>query len=242
MPDDFGNEAEGKLGDGENDSFVNRIRSFNSENFINNNKIPISIALIGLILLGFGVFFIRNTDLLNKNKIEVIDGPTGTQGPVSELVVEIAGSVVHPGVYRMKDGSRVEDLMAACGGLSATADRGWVEKYINRASKLSDGQKLYIKSTDETDISTSSKQTTATSANSDGGYQSASPVLGAESSQLININTASFNELDSLPGIGQVYGQKIIDQRPYSNIEELLNREVLPKTTYEKIKDKISAY
>ena len=64
--------------------------------------------------------------------------------------------------------------------------------------------------------------------------------MGASGAGLVNINTSSLGELDKLPGIGQVYGQKIIEQRPYSNIEEILTKEVLPKNVFEKIKDKIS--
>ena len=83
---------------------------------------------------------------------------------------------------------------------------------------------------------------TTVSANNPEGYQSVSPVLGVENQGLVNINTASFEQLDKLPGIGQVYGQKIIEQRPYSNAEDLLNRKILPKSTFEKIKNLISVF
>jgi competence protein ComEA len=109
-----------------------------------------------------------------------------------------------------------------------------VEKSINRAARLSDGQKLYIKSVNE--------QITSTTANNSGVYQTTSPILGVESKGLVNINTSTFEELDKLPGIGQVYGQKIIEQRPYSEVSDLLSRKVLPKSTFEKIKDLITVY
>ena len=224
----------------EDNSLIKRFKNFNFGEFINNNKIPISIALTGMILLGLGVFLFTNGEAFKSNKIEVVDNVTPSPEARGELVVEVAGSVVRPGVYKLKDGSRVEDLMTLCGGLSQEADRAWVEKYVNRAAKLTDGQKIYIKSVSETQDQALDKQTSSNSASSDSGYQSGSPVLGVENTTLVNINTASFAELDSLPGIGQVYGQKIVEQRPYSSIEELVNRGVVPKSTYEKIKDKIS--
>lgn len=58
-------------------------------------------------------------------------------------------------------------------------------------------------------------------------------------SRLININSASKEELESLVGIGPKYAQKIIEQRPYSNINELTDRKIIPVSTFNKIKDKI---
>ena len=59
---------------------------------------------------------------------------------------------------------------------------------------------------------------------------------------LININTASLQELDTLPGIGPVYGQSIVEHRPYSNIEELMSKGALKKNVYEKVKDLVTIY
>ena len=201
---------------------------------VDENKIPFLIAILGFILLGLGVFLFKNTDLIEKDEIEIINQSESELEQSLSVIVEISGSVIKPGVYTLKDGARINDLMIASGGLSADADRDWVEKNVNLASKLIDGQKLYIRSVNE--------QTESTSANNSGVYQNVSTVIGAESSGLLNINTASFEELDKLPGIGQVYGQNIIDQRPYSSVEDLLNRKVVPKSTYEKIKDLISVY
>lgn len=147
-------------------------------------------------------------------------------------MVEIAGAVEKPGVYKLPLNSRVDDLLIVAGGLSATADRDWVSKNINRAAKLTDGQKVFIPD----------KQSGEASANKSGGYQNISTVLGDKNTSLVNINTASAKELDSLPGIGQVYAQKIIEQRPYSTPEELVTKKVIPKSTYEKIKDRISVW
>ena len=58
---------------------------------------------------------------------------------------------------------------------------------------------------------------------------------------VMNINLATMDQLDTLPSIGAVTAQKIIDGRPYASAEELLSRKVVGQSTYDKIKDKVSA-
>ena len=187
----------------------------------------ILLSNIGLILIGAGVFFYKSDFLEPSTKVEILD----TNLSEGEITVEIAGEIVSPGVYKLPGGSRVEDLLITAGGFSAGADRDGVEKHLNRAAKLFDGQKVYVAS-----------QSEVSSAKNSDYIKESQPVLGVNQSGLTNINTASLSEPDKLPGIGPVYGQSIIDHRPYSNVEELLSKEALKKSVYEKIKNVVSVY
>ena len=64
----------------------------------------------------------------------------------------------------------------------------------------------------------------------------------AKTSEVIDINSASKEELQTLPGIGEAYAQKIIAGRPYRSKNQLVSKNIIPKATYEKIKEKIVAH
>ena len=122
----------------------------------------------------------------------------------SEVVVHVAGAVSSPGVYTLPADSRVDDAVRAAG---ATADADLSQ--LNLAQKLADGQKITVPVAGAAPADGSSAATTADSDN--GG--------------LININTATQEELESLPSIGEVRAQAIITYREehggFRTIDEL---------------------
>jgi competence protein ComEA len=209
------------------------MKNFNNNEFFLKFRYPLLILFVGLILTACGVFFSKSGLLSSPTKVEVLQATTSGQVN-GEITVEISGEVISPGVYKLPGGSRVDDLMVAAGGFSANADRSWTDKYLNRAAKLTDGQKVYIPPVNQ--------QTDESSAKSSVGDQTASSNFSSDSTNLVDINTASSAELDSLPGIGPVYAQNIIEHRPYSTSEELVSKGAIKQSVYDKIKDKISIY
>jgi competence protein ComEA len=126
--------------------------------------------------------------------------PTPTPAP---LVVFITGAVQTPGVYELPGGSRVVDAVERAGGFTVDANVA----VVNQAAILRDGDQLHVPTLQE-DASTPAPGLT--------NPESATGVGG-----LININTASLEELDQLPGIGPSRAQEIIDNRPYESVDDL---------------------
>lgn len=110
--------------------------------------------------------------------------------------------------------------------MSAQADREKVAQTLNLAAHLVDGAKIYIPALGE-------------SAPVSGGSSGTETGLG---SQTLNLNTASEKDLDSLPGVGAVTAQKIINGRPYAQVQELLDKKIVSSKVFEEIKEKVSVY
>lgn len=112
-----------------------------------------------------------------------------------EVVVHVAGAVSAPGVYTLPTDSRVDDAVRAAG---ATADADLSQ--LNLAQKLADGQKITVPAAGETPAPADNADNTA-------------PSDSSQSGALININTATLEELETLPSIGEVRAQAIIAYR-----------------------------
>lgn len=145
-----------------------------------------------------------------------------------KIYVYVAGAVKNPGVYAIPVGSRLEQAITTAGGFDdETVDKDFVARELNLAAKLTDGQKVYVLHRNEvkTGIVT----------------QGVGTGVASSGSGIVNINSASEKELEALPGIGAVSAQKIIDQRPYASIDDLLNKKAISRSLFMKIKDLISA-
>lgn len=188
---------------------------------LNQFKFPIGLAVVGIVLIIGGMF----ASGLNKQKPR--DFPKESLVESQKMIwVDVSGAVAKPGVYQLKDGSRIEDAVAAAGGFSKSVNQEYVSKYLNMAQRLSDGNKIYVPFVGE--------QT--------GGPQGGTLQAGTSISAKVNINTASQSELEALPGIGPVTASKIISDRPYSQAEDLLNKKVVSKSVFEKIKEQLVVY
>ena len=201
------------------------------EKLLEKYKLQIGIGLVGLILVGIGVFSVRQQ--AGETTVEILSTQENAES-VTTIFVDLEGAVQNPGVYELTSDARINDLLIRAGGLSAEADRDWVAKNINLAQKLADGVKIFIP------LLRSSAPPTA------GDYEGAQPAAVAGTSanmvEKVNVNTASAAQLDTLWGIGEKRAQDIIDNRPYQTIEELGTKAKIPSNVYEWLKDKVTVY
>jgi len=187
----------------------------------------VTLGLLGGLLLVVGVFSVVVISSRTGGEDLVIQKASEAEELGSKLVADVAGAVIKPGVYELKAGARINEALIAAGGLGEAADREWVEKNLNLAAKVTDGQKIYIPSEGET--------------------EKVAPLQGKGTTlmtrlDLVNINTASSAELDTLWGVGEATAKKIIDSRPYGAVEELLTKKAVKNNVYEAIKDSVSVY
>ena len=183
------------------------------------DKVLIIFVGIGIVIFGLGFF--RGIVEDSQVQVDYVKGSNSVSQKV--IIVDVSGEVVKPGVYELREDSRIKDALVAAEGLSGKADRDYVKKNINLAEKVIDGQKIYIPEK---------------SVNPPGeGYSEANNGVIR-----VNINSASESDLDTLKGIGSVRAKQIIEGRPYKNVDELVTKGVLPKSILDKIKADIIAY
>lgn len=189
------------------------------------------MGMAGLAVLGYGLYIAMVPE---PARVEIIseaqNGDSDSRENGSTIYVDVAGAVEKPGVYKIPSGARIGDAIVSAGGLSEQADREWVARTMNLAQEVKDGGKIYIPA--NLQIGGSDDQLVGLSEG-----QVAGSMTG-----LININTASVSELDSLWGIGEARAKAIIENRPYGDIGELVDKAGIPQNVYEAIKDKISVY
>lgn len=150
------------------------------------------------------------------------DAPSGSSvEPEPTVVVHVSGEVVNPGVYRVVEGSRVDDAIELAGGFTENA----VQDSLNLARVIADGEQIIVSSVEDS--------------------QSPDSVArGSAAGGKVNINTASLEELDELPGVGESTAQKIIDDReqngPFLSCEDLKRVSGIGDKKYEELSELIS--
>ncbi|MCX8034907.1 MAG: ComEA family DNA-binding protein [Candidatus Dojkabacteria bacterium] len=162
------------------------------------------------------IFTNSDTNSINQNTIKIEN--------TLYIVIDINGAVNKPGVYTLKSGDRIIDAINIAGGLHEEVDLVYVAQKINRAQKLVDGQKIYIPFRFE-------NNTSVTQVEDNANIQT--------NTSKISINNATQEELERLNGVGPVTAQKIIENRPYVTLDELVKKNVISENLFNKIVDEI---
>jgi competence protein ComEA len=155
-------------------------------------------------------------------------GTPAIAGGGGEIVVDVAGAVLRPGVYHLPTGSRIGDAIAAAGGYSPRVAVDLTGRSLNLAALVHDGDQVIVPSRD--DVATAPPGGGAGSGGSGGSGSGGS---------LVDLNHASADELDALPGIGPVTAQKIIASRaqtPFTSVDQLLERKIVGQKTFDQLR------
>lgn len=182
------------------------------------------LALVVAVVVGFVVWRARpraEPVAADPGAATVAAAPVSS--PVASIVVSVVGRVNRPGLIRLPHGARVADAIEAAGGVLPGTDLG----YLNLARKVVDGELIAI------GVSPPPAPP--------GGGTGAGP--GAPGG-LVNLNTATVAELDTLPGVGPVLAQRIIDHRNraggFKSVEELRKVDGVGDARFEQLKDLVT--
>ena len=166
--------------------------------------------------------------------------PTDPALPPTDLVVDVGGAVARPGVYRLPAGARVADAIEAAGGYGGAVDAVLVDRQLNLAATVRDGEKIRVPvrgeaaATGGSGGSGGSGGTAGTGGDGGNGGQGAAAGSGP-----VDINHASAEALDTLPGVGPATVAKIMaarDKQPFAAVDDLLARKVVGAATMEKLR------
>lgn len=209
---------------------------------IKQYKLALVIALIGVVIAGFMMLqreqkqenniqqLMEQTSYSSSSKTEKSKQRSeNDQGDKNEgmVTVDVKGAVKKPGVYQLKSSSRVYDALVKAGGMTDEADL----KSINQAQKLVDEAVVYVAKVGENvvDVTTNTSASTATSQAKAG---------------LVNLNTATEADFQTISGIGQKRAQDIIAYREangkFKSVDDLKNVTGIGAKTLEKLKEYVT--
>ncbi len=206
------------------------------EHYKKQRTIIISICII---LIGIIIYYVvtkEKTSDLDVNELMQYEEESNTQQnetqeETGQVTIYITGAVNKPGVYTLKEGSRIADAVEQAQGLKEEAN----SEEINLAYILEDGMQITIPSKTESQDNKESKENKES--------ETKQQTYTQATSQKININTATQEELETLTGIGPSTATKIIQHRKengkFKTIEDIKNVKGIGESKYDKIKDKI---
>lgn len=202
--------------------------------FLKQNKIVIIIGILAIVLIGWNVYNSKEeSDVENSTENIVANKENEEKIEEEMIVVHITGEVKKPGVVRVKEGSRIEDIIEAAGGLTENADI----TNINLAYVVEDGVKIKIPAVGDDELSKESYIIEGMGEN----FSIAEGNVENHSNSLININTATQSELETLPGIGPSIASRIIEYRnqngKFKTVNDIKNVTGIGNNKFEKIKE-----
>lgn len=212
--------------------------------FLKQRKVVIIIGILVTILVGWKLFDSKNFEEVNSNEILVSNLKNNEKEKNEDkeeemMAIHVTGEVKNPGVVKVKQGSRIEDIIEAAGGLTENADI----TNVNLAFEVEDGMKIRIPSNDEGNENEGNIIEHYITQDSGKGVIVSEDKSSENLSLVININTANETELEQLPGIGASIAGRIIDYRnkngKFKAIEDIKNVTGIGETKFEKIKDLI---
>lgn len=215
--------------------------------WLDRNRHLVFGLLAVLAVSGLTLFYWRQPaqaqpDLLSAGPTEVasptatlIPTPTSTPAPVR---VYVTGAVIKSDVYYLPAGSIIKDAILAAGGFTAEAN----PERINQALELIDQQQIHVPRLDEENPPPPVQGGAATPVAE--ARMQTGIIIDPAPGGLINLNTATAEQLDSLPGIGPAIAQRIIDYREsvggFTTIEEITQVSGIGEATFAKIKASIT--
>jgi len=214
--------------------------------WLDRNRNIVFVSLLFIAIGGAGVFYMNQPMAQAQVEIRPVATATATVAPTvapsptpSPVRVYVTGAVANSDVYFLPAGSIIKDAIAAAGGFTAEAD----PERINQALELQDQQQIHVPRKNEVDAPPpvqGGPVVTELNSSEGGGSSRSAPVAGGT----ININTATLEQLDSLPGVGPAIAQRIIDYREsmggFKAVEEITEVSGIGEATLAKIKDLIT--
>lgn len=219
-------------------------------NYLKNNIIILIISFILFLISIFEfVYFYKNVNDKNEtiNSYENSSFELKEEVKEEKIIVDIKGEIKKPGVYNIKVGSRVNDLINEAGGLSKNANT----RFINLSKRLEDGEVIVIYSNKEINDAKKNDKLEVSApcvceeVKNDACYNDNNTNNKTNnSSKIVNINTASIQELTVLKGIGESKAKAIVNYRDkngkFKTIKDIMNVSGISETLFSKIKDYIT--
>ena len=187
---------------------------------------------------GFGINSSSEGNIPKQRQVQD-EKPQAPLEPES-CVVHICGAVNQPGVYTLESGDRIYQAIEKAGGFREDAE----QNYLNQADQLSDGMKIYVPTQEQAREAEGDLGWIVPGIEGAGNTKEPETETAGEDSSLVNINTASEEQLCTLPGVGSSKAKSIIAYREqngaYRTIEDIMNVEGIKDGVFQKIRDRIS--